>query len=95
MNEYNYKYLKNAHAHTRNNFNEIISGEKFLCIYCKKIQKSEEYLINEHLILDESTLCCLNCGIDSVIGEKSGYPIFDIEFIETMNEYWFNGYTRK
>jgi hypothetical protein len=35
------------------------------------------------------TPVCPNCGIDSVIGDKSGYPITK-EFLGKMNKYWFS-----
>lgn len=34
------------------------------------------------------TAMCAYCGIDSVIGESSGYPIAT-EFLKEMKEYWF------
>jgi hypothetical protein len=36
----------------------------------------------------ELTACCPRCGIDSVIGSASGYPITR-EFLQTMKSYWF------
>ena len=43
---------------------------------------------------DESTAFCAKCGIDSVIGDASGFPIHDKMFIELMGFVWFNGYAR-
>jgi hypothetical protein len=34
------------------------------------------------------TAVCPYCGIDSVIGESSGYPITK-EFLQEMYDYWF------
>jgi hypothetical protein len=34
------------------------------------------------------TALCPRCGIDSVLGSASGYPI-NREFLQKMNEYWF------
>ena len=34
------------------------------------------------------TALCPSCGIDSVIGESSGFPITE-EFMREMNSYWF------
>jgi hypothetical protein len=31
---------------------------------------------------------CPKCGIDSVIGNRSGYPI-DKAFLEAMRSHWF------
>lgn len=35
------------------------------------------------------TAICPKCGIDSVIGSASGYPI-TMEFLQKMHEYWFS-----
>jgi hypothetical protein len=37
----------------------------------------------------KGTAICPYCGIDSVIGESSGYPITK-GFLEEMNRYWFS-----
>lgn len=36
------------------------------------------------------TAMCPFCGIDSVIGSSSGYPITK-EFLASMKRYWFSG----
>ena len=38
---------------------------------------------------DDQTALCPNCGIDSVIGDKSGYPVTDLDFLKQMHTYWF------
>lgn len=37
------------------------------------------------------TAACPFCGIDSVIGESSGYPVTR-EFLKMMKNYWFYGH---
>jgi hypothetical protein len=37
---------------------------------------------------EEKMAFCPYCGIDSVIGSKSGFPITKI-FLEAMHKYWF------
>ena len=39
---------------------------------------------------EEMTALCPFCQIDSVIGESCGYPVTR-EFLEKMNEFWFDG----
>jgi hypothetical protein len=34
------------------------------------------------------TALCATCGIDSVIGDRSGFPITEA-FLSAMNRYWF------
>ncbi|WP_245197274.1 hypothetical protein [Labrys sp. LIt4] len=42
--------------------------------------------------IDDSagTALCPECGIDSVIGSASGYPVDDRDFLEAMHELWFS-----
>jgi hypothetical protein len=57
------------------------------CFYCGMIFDPAE--IDEWIIEDRlGTAICPYCGIDSVIGESSGYPITD-EFMSAMNKEWF------
>jgi hypothetical protein len=37
---------------------------------------------------DGDTALCPYCGIDSVIGESSGFPITD-KFLKEMHQRWF------
>ena len=36
------------------------------------------------------TALCPECGIDAVIGSRSGYPVNDLAFLKAMNEEWFS-----
>jgi hypothetical protein len=44
----------------------------------------DEWIIEDRL----GTAICPYCGIDSVIGESSGYPI-TAEFMSAMHKEWF------
>jgi hypothetical protein len=35
------------------------------------------------------TALCPKCGIDSVLGSNSGYPVTEIGFLKEMKSYWF------
>jgi len=37
---------------------------------------------------EDQTALCPKCGIDSVIGSASGFPITK-EFMQKMHDYWF------
>ena len=51
--------------------------------------------MHNHTLWDvHATAFCAKCGIDSVIGDASGYPINDPVFVELMGLYWFNGYAK-
>ena len=56
------------------------------CFYCLSIFSASE--IDNWLNEGSGTAICPYCGIDSIIGESSGFPITK-EFMEKMNKYWF------
>jgi hypothetical protein len=75
-----------AHKFSSNHKAQILKDEKCGCFYCHAIfnpQKIEEWV--EDI---SGTAICPYCGIDSIIGESSGFPITD-EFLRKMSEYWF------
>lgn len=87
--------LMNAHKHSTNNFKDLENSQQCGCFYCFEVYDPKEILDNEHsLWLDESTATCSRCGIDSVIGDVSGYPANDKLFLEVMGFVCFNGYAR-
>ncbi|REJ68193.1 MAG: cytoplasmic protein [Planctomycetota bacterium] len=78
-----------AHSHSSNHRDEVMRSEHCVCFYCLKTFPSSE--ISEWI--DEidgvgTTALCPHCGIDSVIGSASGYPL-EPEFIRKMNQHWF------
>ena len=54
------------------------------CFYCREIFAPN--MIVEWIC--EGTAFCPMCGIDSVIGDASGYEISK-EFLSNMNDHWF------
>ena len=75
-----------AHKFCTNNKEELQKDEKCGCFYCLKIFSPSE--IEDWIPDTKGTAICLYCGIDSVIGEYSKFPI-TIEFLSEMNKYWF------
>ena len=80
-----------AHNHSNNHMDKLKKDKICGCFYCLSIYPPEE--IEEWIISDNDadrfgTAICPHCGIDSVIGESSGYPITK-EFLQGMKEYWF------
>ena len=76
-----------AHKFCNNNKNQLQQDKKCGCFYCCKIFQPQE--IDEWIDSSSDTALCPYCGIDSVIGESSGYPITE-EFLKKMNAYWFS-----
>lgn len=75
-----------AHKYCSNNREGLLKDQKCGCFYCLTIFSSKE--IEEWINNTKDTALCPYCGIDSIIGESSGYPITE-EFLRKMNLYWF------
>lgn len=82
-------YVK-AHKHTEFQ-SEILKSEICGCFYCLETftpdiiddwygEKCDEY---------DPLALCPKCGIDSVIGSNSGFPI-EFWFLRIMKEFWFS-----
>lgn len=86
--KYSIDFLKKAHKTSFNNSTQVKNSTICGCFYCKASYRSEE--VTEWVkTKDEMTALCPRCGIDSVIGSESGYPVNEIIFLEGMNIYWF------
>lgn len=68
---------------------EVLASRWCGCFYCRAIFPPSEIKDWIDPIGEEGkTALCAKCGIDSVIGDRSGFPITP-EFLERMNHYWF------
>jgi hypothetical protein len=92
-----------AHDHCHSNRSELLGSEVCGCFCCAEVFSPSEIVDwvdepdrplfrgNVLVRLDdkrEQSAMCPKCGIDSVIGSRSGYPI-TIEFLTRMKERWF------
>ncbi|MEG2935162.1 MAG: cytoplasmic protein [Clostridium sp.] len=75
-----------AHEYSSNNKSQLEQDEVCGCFYCLSIFNPEE--IEEWIDDGEGTAVCPYCGMDSVIGESSEYPITKA-FLGKMKDYWF------
>ena len=80
------KDIIEAHKYSANHKKELLKDKKCGCFYCFEIFDPKQ--IKEWIEDKSGTAICPYCGIDSIIGESSGYPI-TTEFLKKMNEYWF------
>ncbi len=85
--------LTAAHNHCGWHRDEIERSDLAGCFYCCAIFPPSEIAewMEEHTKLhlpSTETALCPRCGIDSVIGSASGYPI-DADFLRAMHERWF------
>lgn len=90
--ENNSARMDNAHTYSNNHKPELEKDEICGCFYCCEIfspSEITEWLIHNNPCDKRGTAICPHCGIDSVIGESSGYPITK-SFLNAMRKYWFN-----
>jgi len=76
-----------AHARSIRHRPEIEASANVGCFYCRAIYPAAEIDSGVDDVTGETAIC-LRCGIDSVIGDASGYPITDA-FLARMNAHWF------
>ncbi len=84
-----------AHRHCRHHREELESGVKCGCFCCLAIFPPSE--IREWVHTREGvgrTALCPRCGINSVIGSESGYPVSK-EFLAEMEGHWFRTTAKK
>ena len=74
-----------AHGHSIYHREEILASTICGCFYCKATFPPSAI---GSWTDDDTTALCPRCGIDSVIGDASGYPI-DGSFLSTMRSHWF------
>lgn len=82
-----------AHAFSGNHKPELERDRICGCFYCLKVFSPAEigdWIISDNPTDKRGTAICPYCGVDSVIGENSGYPITE-DFLKAMNAYWFEG----
>ena len=79
--------LIEAQAHTANHRAEIALSNVAGCFYCCTTFSPDR--IEDWLDEGDGTAMCPNCGIDSVIGDSSGFPVSDTEFLKQMHKVWF------
>ena len=80
-----------AHRFSNNHMEMLKRDSVCGCFYrCRVFEpvEIEGWVIDDNPCDKDGTAMCPYCGIDSVIGASSGYPITQ-EFMEAMHSYWF------
>ena len=80
-------YIIDAHAHCADHRDEMQNSTIAGCFYCCETFPPSEI---DEWIDDGQCAMCPRCGIDSVIGDASGFPIADKRFLQEMNGFWFS-----
>lgn len=81
--------LVKAHSHSSHNLEEVRKSSDCGCFSCLRILSPSE--ITEWL--EDGTVVCPYCSVDSILGSMSGYPLTK-DFLVEMNRRWF-GTTRR
>ncbi|MGE5296910.1 MAG: hypothetical protein ACM3VT_18975 [Solirubrobacterales bacterium] len=81
--------LESAHGHSSRHRDEVLGSDLCGCFYCLQVFPPAEI----DRWIDEqdgvgTTAMCPRCGIDSVIGSRSGFAPTP-EFLQEMHDYWF------
>ncbi|MDP2967750.1 MAG: cytoplasmic protein [Deltaproteobacteria bacterium] len=81
-------YIK-AHKFSSNHRSQVESSERCECFHCPSVFQPTE--IREWIKEPQGgeTAICPKCGIDSIIGSNSGFPITK-QFLSAMSDYWFS-----
>ena len=87
------KLLEQAHQHSYDNKAELEKSTKCGCFYCEEIYSPKEIFdwVSKSIGSDSDTALCPKCGIDSVVGDASGFDITP-KFIKEMYDYWFENF---
>jgi hypothetical protein len=86
-----YKDIVEAHKHGSHHREELLSSDQCGCFYCCAIYSPDDVKdwVDEDSKDIGQTALCVHCGIDSVIGSASGFPITKA-FLEAMHQHWFS-----
>lgn len=79
-----------AHRFAIRNQNYLEQAQRCSCFHCLTIFNSSDLTEEDFIPEDDGqgTAWCPHCGIDSIIGEESGYEITP-ELLQTMKDFWF------
>lgn len=78
-----------VHKYSSSHEKQILESEHCGCFYCLHFfppSEIDEWLDEPNS--NERTALCPSCGIDSVVGSQTGFPI-TVAFLEKMKKYWF------
>ncbi|MGJ0394110.1 MAG: cytoplasmic protein [Methylocystis sp.] len=76
-----------AHSHSSRHSEELRGSKTCGCFYCLAVFPPTEIA---DWIDDYDTALCPRCGVDSVVGDGSGFPVTDGGFLAAMKGHWFD-----
>ncbi|PPD41354.1 MAG: hypothetical protein CTY15_13735 [Methylocystis sp.] len=75
-----------AHERCSMHKDEILGSRFCGCFSCLGVYPPSRI---EDWCDDGDTALCPVCGVDSIIGDRSGLPAADANFLSMMKSYWF------
>ena len=91
------EYIEAAYEKTLHHEQEILASKVCTCFFCGN-QFDPQNVADYDWWDEESpkgkTAVCTNCGIDCIIGDASGFPVNDEDFIQACTLAWFGGYSK-
>jgi hypothetical protein len=57
------------------------------CYYCRQVYRASE--VEEYIDVNDKTAVCPRCGIDAVLGDASGLPITNTDYMRSISIYAF------
>lgn len=90
LNYNNDTLYRRASDHTYLNYNEVRRSQYAGCYSCKRTFHTSIIAFSEHCIASnpdgtqEPTVFCPYCETDYVIGDASGFPVINKDFLEYM-----------
>ena len=84
--------LQAAHRHCTSNEAELANSALCGCFHCLRVfypAEIEDWTDDGARDEDPRTALCPRCGIDSVIGDASGYDVEVLGFLPAMHAHWF------
>lgn len=79
-----------AHRHASNHRAELHRSDLCGCFYCFEtfaVEAITEWVDENEAGVGQCAICP-HCGVDSVLGSASGFPIQN-SFLKMMHQYWF------
>ncbi|MBV9071019.1 MAG: cytoplasmic protein [Acidobacteria bacterium] len=84
--------MREAHKHSSNHRQEVVASTLCGCFYCCRTFDPADICEwvdpSDDDVEVGTTALCPFCGIDSVIGDRSGF-VPAPEFLQQLNRHWF------
>ncbi len=90
MEEHTEEYLLAAHRASAIHKTVTLKSEICGCFFCETtfLPQEIECWVDERNG-EYTTAICPYCGIDTVLGSASGFPVTDKKFLKSMHKRWF------